>query len=479
MRIPWPIAAGVVLLVAGGCIARRPVAPEELDRYWRLEAARWDEAQSAPLQVGGRAFPTRWHIRQDPSLVRSTVSIVRAADRLKAGAESLSFAISPQHAAMAADRLAEARKAIENFRAVARSDTRATHRQWASATAAALADAERIVRLSSAPAPDGGAEPADEAEAFGDEPLLSLAVTYLNERSGGLLLAGMEPAEFGRLREALARMVLRLAFASAGRQDPSDLHGAVARAMREAAEPDDLRGLLEERLAAEVRDAPPAAPGAGAAAVVRAALEWGPRLLRVMEMVVRQWDRMEGLEVEFRRAGEEPVVAVTLHVAPGREVRIADLFILQPAMVFRGSSRILVLADPASGDEVAVLFDAASPAAGGAPGGAVEVRFEGIGYALVRLLALPLADADLRELRVAVADGAGGRRMVNVVLLMEARGGGGDPRRVMAFQDVRETRLAREAFEVRSERRRLEQVFNYVTPGGRFTFRRTKQAAGR
>ncbi|MGB2967781.1 MAG: hypothetical protein WBD14_10295, partial [Phycisphaerae bacterium] len=82
-------------------------------------------------------------------------------------------------------------------------------------------------------------------------------------------------------------------------------------------------------------------------------------------------------------------------------------------------------------------------------------------------------------LRVAVADGAGGRRMVNVVLLMEARGGGGDPRRVMAFQDVRETRLAREAFEVRSERRRLEQVFNYVTPGGRFTFRRTKQAAGR
>jgi hypothetical protein len=32
----------------------------------------------------------------------------------------------------------------------------------------------------------------------------------------------------------------------------------------------------------------------------------------------------------------------------------------------------------------------------------------------------------------------------------------------------------REPFEVRSETERLRQVFNYVTPDGRYTYRRVK-----
>ena len=470
---------GVALLAGSGCIARHPVAPEELDAYWRLEPVRWDQAERPPIEVAGRALPTRWTIRRDDSFLRSTVSLVRAADRLKAGTESLTFSVSPRHAAMAADMLAEARRSLENFREVAEADSRATRRQWASATAAALADAERIVRLSSAEETQGEEPTPGEGEAIGAEPFLAMAIGYLNERSGGLLLAGSDPAEFGRLRDVLARMVLRLALASAGRQEEPDLHGAVVRAMREAAEPADVARTLEAMLAERVREAPPESSPSGAASVMRAALAWGPRLLRVLEMVVRQWDRMEGLEVEFRRWGREPIVAVTLHVAPRREVRIADLFVMQPALVFRGSSQVIISGEPAGGDEVAVLFEPASPVGGGPADGAIEVRFEGLSYALVRLLALPLADAALREVRVAAAGHKGGRRMVNVALLMEATGNEGDPRRILAFEDVRDTHLAREAFEVRSERRRLEQIFNYVTPEGRFTFRRTKEAPGR
>jgi hypothetical protein len=193
-------------------------------------------------------------------------------------------------------------------------------------------------------------------------------------------------------------------------------------------------------------------------------------------MVVLQWDRMESLAVEFRRAGDEPLIQLTLNVAPGREVRIADAFFMQPALVFRGSSRILIAPEPGGGDELAVLFEPGKDPAGQADAGATEVRFEGLGWGLVRALALPLASAALREIRVSAARQEEGG-LVSVVLLMEATGDRKDPRRLLAFQDVREKRFVREPFEVRSETGRLRQVFNYVTPDGRYTYRRVKTPA--
>jgi hypothetical protein len=268
-------------------------------------------------------------------------------------------------------------------------------------------------------------------------------------------------------------MVLRLAFAAAGKQDPPDLHDAVASAMREADDPDSLRKALPETLLAHLREAPPAPPSQGLASVAHRVFAWAPRMLRVLEMVVLQWDRMESLAVEFRRVGEEPLIQLTLNVAPGREVRIADQFIMQPALVFRGSSRILIVPEPGGGDEVAVLFEPGKDAAGQAAAGATEVRFEGLGWGLVRVLALPLASAALREIRVS-AGTQEDQSLFSVLLLMEATGDRKDPRRLIAFQDVREKRLVREPFEVRSETERLRQVFNYVTPDGRYTYRRVK-----
>jgi len=377
---------------------------------------------------------------------------------------------------MAAKMLADARRTIVDFREAMESDSHPSMERWASATASGIADAERLVRLATAEDPDRPAEEGEEPAGLSAEPLLNLAMAYLNERAGGLLLAGMDPQDMGRLREALAQMVLRLAFAAAGKENPPELLATVASAMREAADPDGLRKALAETLLARLREAPPATPSQGLASVAHRVFAWAPRMLRVLEIVVRQWDRMESLAVEFRRAGDEPFVQLSLNVSPGREVRIADQFLMQPALVFHGSSRILIAPKPGGGDEVAILFKPGRDAAGEAAGGATEVRFEGLGWALVRALALPLASAALREIRV----GAGTQEqqnLVSVVFLMEATDGKNDPRRLIAFQDVREKRLVREPFEVRSETGRLEQIFNYVTPRGRYTYRRVKTPA--
>ena len=476
MRTAWPTAAIVMLLGAAGCMTRHPLAESELDQYWSLHPVRWQEAEPATIEVGGRTIPTHWLIRQDPSFLRSTISLVRAADRLKAGTTEVAFSLSPEHAAMAAKMLADARRTIVDFREAMESDSHPSMEQWASATASTIADAERIVRLSTAEDPDRPAKEGEEPAGLSAEPLLNLAMAYLNERAGGLLLAGMDPQDVGRLREALAQMVLRLAFAAAGKQDPPDLHDAVASAMREAPDPDSLRKALPETLLARLREAPPAPPGAGLPVLAHRVFAWAPRMLRVLEMVVLQWDRMESLAVEFRRAGEEPLIQLTLNVAPGREVRIAGQFIMQPALVFRGSSRILIVPEPGGGDEVAVLFEPGKDAAGQAADGATEVRFEGLGWAMVRALALPLASATLREIRVS-AGTQEDQSLLSVLLLMEATGDKNDPRRLIAFQDVCEKRLVREPFDVRSETERLRQVFNYVTPDGRYTYRRIKTPA--
>jgi len=476
VRTVWQAAALMMLLGAAGCMTRHPLAEGELDRYWSLHPVRWQEASPVSFQIEGRAIPTHWLIRQDPSFLRSTISLVRAADRLKAGTTEVAFSLSPEHAAMAAKRLADARRTIVDFREAMESDSHPSMEQWASATASTIADAERIVRLSTAEDPDRPAKEGEEPAGLSAEPLLNLTMAYLNERAGGLLLAGMNPQDVGRLREALAQMVLRLAFAAAGKLDPPDLRDAVASAMREADDPDSLRKALPETLLAHLREAPPAPPSQDLASVAHRVFAWAPRMLRVLEMVVLQWDRMESLVVEFRRAGEEPLVQLTLNVAPGREVRIADQFIMQPALVFRGSSRILIAPKPGGGDELAVLFEPGKDPAGQAAAGATEVRFEGLGWGLVRALALPLASAALREIRVSAARQEEGG-LVSVVLLMEATGDRKDPRRLLAFQDVRETRLVREPFEVRSETGRLRQVFNYVTPDGRYTYRRVKTPA--
>ncbi|MGB2936881.1 MAG: hypothetical protein WBD05_01580 [Phycisphaerae bacterium] len=474
MRCAWQVLLLVAAGCIAGCIARHPVSESDLQRWWYLDTVAWNDAEPMTPTLGERTLPASWTLRYQASLLRSTISILRAGDRLKTGAEAIEIGVSPEYAEGTVRIIGRARAAIEDLSAFAEPSGTTDRKNWAAAMARALAAAEHVVRVSTPEERPDGAEGDEETTGLAAGPMLELVLGYLNERADGHLLGEMDAASAARLREVLARAILHLGFDLAGKADPPELPPEIIAAMQKAPQTEALEKTLPETLLTHFQKAPPSDPATRSGARLRAALKWAPKVLEVLEALVRQWDRMESVAFEFRRAGEEPLVAVTLNVAPGREIRLENLFIMQPTIVLRGTTRIVVQAKAPETGEVVVLFEPAADAAGGIGSGSAEVRFEGLGYALVRLLALPLADAALREIRVAKASEEG-QKMLGVTLVMEATDQRGDPRRVIAFQDVRRKRITRDPFAVRIQTERLEQVFNYVTPHVRFSYMRTKE----
>jgi len=465
LRVPAAICL-VLLVSATGCMPSRKLPAGALDEYWYLHADTWPQARRESLQLAGRTLPTRWVFRQEPSLIWSTVSMVRAIDALKVGTDDFEMAVSPTHAEMLARVLAQFRGTLEGLRDIAEPDEPRSPRRWASAVAGALVSTEEVVRLAVERERPGARKGRDEALGWSAGPVIHMLAAYLDERTGGDLLAGMGGEEVGRLREVLTQVILRLGFAAAGKRDPPGLRTSVAAALREAKDPGSARRKLLTMLTEHLASAPPAGPDRRLPALLGPVFAVAPRMLEVLEGFARQWDRMDSLAVELRRHRGRPVVSLTVKVQPGKQLRLTRLHFLQPDVVFRGGTRITVQTTDLG--ETVVLFEPLRD-------GKVEIRFDGIVYGLVRLLALPLASGALREVRVSAAPGPTGR-LTNVAVLMEAGGDRTDPRRILAFQDVRCGRIVREPFRVRRMTERTEQIFNYLTPRRRYTYRRVKVA---
>jgi len=455
----------MVVCLASGCVPSYPLPEGRIDNYWYLQQDTWGKARQKKLTFGGKTFPSRWVFRRDDSLIWSTVSIVRAIDKLKAGSEEFNVTVSPTHAKMLAVILADTRKTLGELRKIADPEQTPSPEQWSAAVASALVSAEKIARVASAEEDHEGASPRGDPGGWSAGPMIRMLAAYLNERTGGGLLEGMAPDEAVRLREVMSQVVLRLSFAAAGKQDPPELLKATTKMMRQASRPEELRGALTQMLLESLAGAPPAEAGnplPGLLSTVFATATYG---LRVVEHFVQQWDKMESVELELREMDDQPIVSAVLKVRPGRQLRMATLFPFQPVLAFRGATRITVQPRAQSTRQVVILFE---PLAGGR----AELRFEGIVYGLVRLLALPLADAALREVRVSTESGPAGS-LTSVTVLMEAIGRKEDAARIMAFQDVRNTRIERGAFKIERVPVKTEQVFNYLTPRRRYTYRRT------
>jgi len=541
-------ASPAVVVVVGaaavaGCIASERIAPTDLDRWTALAYVPSALGPVVSPEVAGRRLPGRWVFRRHPSVLWSAESLVRAADRLRAGeAEEVEVLLSPKHARSAADLLArgrgvllQMRDACDLDRAGGPGSRRVDAERWADGMARALAGLEGVVR---AVVPDpASTRRGEEPLGVSAGPILEMVLGYLDQRAGGAVLGDLGPEEAGRVRSVLVQTALAVGFAAAGRRVPEGLRQGVETALGEAAEPEEAVPRLREMLAEAVRRAPPAPGGTGAlAGPVRSVLVYAPKALEALERLARQWDRMEAVTVELRRGpvglaaegegagGEaseaETVVAVTLAVRDGREVRLENLVMFQPVLAVRGRCRLVVMPDHPPTGETVVAFEPlpprpgpearaggemVGPAGGGgaldtvAGGrgvgeggggdqraarpetGAVELRFEGLVWGLAKLLVLPLADGRLREVRVFTGGNAeGGRadRILNVALVMEAKGAKGDPRRLLLFQDVRRRRIERGPFAIRTVAERTEQVFHYLTPEKRYTFKRVKSPAG-
>ena len=457
------------LLTTVGCIPSYPLADNEIDGYWTLTEVP-DEAitpvrAATPAEPGAFRMPDRWVIRQHKSLIWSTVSIVRAMDKLKAGTNEVEFSVSPAHARALVDVLARARSAMADLKDMLDTAGRADENRWAEALASALVKIESVSRLVTVeePAPDADA-PAEPLGMAG-EPMLGLIAEYLDKRSGGGLLADLTPKQRKRLRDVLAQMALRLGFEVAGKQPPEALHGEVARLLRSGRRLEELAKPLGALLARHLSRAAPAPAGRSKRKTVRTVLTWAPKALGLFESFLRQWDRMDSITVEFGRHG----AAVIIAARPGRQVRIANVTALVPTIVFRGSTRVAILPEAAGTGESVVAFDPVGD-------GAVELRFEGVLWGLVKALALPLASGPVREVRVFSDSRPGGEQLVHVAVLTEAAGDRSDPRRMIVVQDSRTKTLRREAFAVRSVTTRSETVVSYLTPTRRYTYQRIKRA---
>ena len=465
------VLMAAALLATPGCIPSYPVAEGEIDRYWTLTDVSPDaNAPEAPAAVvpGGLRMPDRWVIRQHGSLVWSTVSIVRAMDKLKSGTAEVEFSVSPAHARALVNVLAEARAAMADLKDMLDTAGRSDRNRWAEALAGALLKVEsvsRLVAVEAGPAPAAGA-----GEPFGmaAEPLLGMIAMYFNERAEGSLLADLTPGELRRLRDVLVETVLRLGFEIAGKEPPEGLRQEVSKMMR-SAPADGLRGPLGELLADHLSRAAPARAGRSKRKTVRTILTWAPKALGLLESFLSQWDRMESITVQSIRRGGRKGVAVTITTLPGRRVRIANVTVLVPTIVFRGSTRIVVLPEASDVGQTVVAFDPVGE-------GAVELRFEGLVWGLVKLLALPLASGPVREVRVLADTRREGEQLIHVAVMTEAAGGRGDRRRMIVVQDSRTKRILREAFSVRSVTEKSQTVVSYITPESRYTYQRVKGA---
>ena len=486
-----------ILLVAAcaacaGCIGSEQLDPGDLDRWSALHA---DVSALGPCtcpEVAGRRLPKRWVFREHPSLVASALSIARAAEGLQEGAEEVEILVSPAHARELADLMARGREALDEMRQVCEFDEALDARRWAQGMAGALAGIETVARTVTTQPADarGGEEPLGASAG----PVLDMLVQYLNQRAGGALLADLPPEDLHRVRAILVQTVFQVGFAAAGRRPPDGLREAVVAEMQAAEAPADLEPLLAEHLQEALERAPPASGGSGGlAGPVRAVLAYAPKGLLLLEMLARQWDRMDHVAFEFHRYDDHPTVAATLAVRSDREVRLEDMVMFQPVLALSGTSRVVLVPKLPPTGETVVAFEPVADGQAGEGGdadageadgdadevtGGVELRFEGFAWGLAKLLALPLADGRLREVRVFVGEPGEADRIVNVALVMEATGGGDDPRRVLHFQDVRRRSRERGPFRIRTVTERTEQVFNYLTPEKRYTFTRTKTGEG-
>jgi len=482
-----------ILLVAAlaaagaGCIGSEPLRPGDLDRWSALNADADALGPPVALEVGGQRLPKRWVFRENPSVVWSAISVVRAAERLRGGepVDEIEILVSPAHATELADLMARGRKALLQMRDVCAMDEEIDAERWADGMATALAGIEGVARTVAA----GPAEAARGQEPLGASaaPMLDMLVQYLNQRTGGMLLADVPPDDVHGVRTILVQTFLQVGFAAAGRRPPEGLREAVLAELDAAEAPEAAKTPLAELLAGAMEQAPPASGGSGGlSGPVRSILAYAPKALQAFEMLARQWDRMDHVAFEFHRQGEETVVAATLAVRDGQEVRLEDMVMFQPVLAFRGTSRVAVLPDLDPTGETVVAFEPVVAEAKDDEGegegeadevvGGVEMRFEGLAWGLAKLFALPLADGRLREVRVFVGEPGEADRIINVALVMEATDGEGDPRRVLHFQDVRRRRRVRGPFEIHTVTEREDLVFNYLTPEKRYTFQRVKAA---
>jgi hypothetical protein len=420
----------------------------------------WEQAQRPQIRMGERQAPTALVLERDESPPADlNGEILR---QVRASQFRIRIPVSTVQARQAADDLEQVRQVLVGLRDLEQTSP-ASQGRWARLTAQVLVGMEQLIRrwqqngLLLEPAPP-------------EAPALRAAVGLLRGRVGQELLGPLESGEPQQVRQVLGGVVLRLSFALAGKVAPAGIDKELGGLLARAAEPKSVEAPLARRLESAVRAAPPAAPNDQLRRVVRQTLAWASRSLDMGISLARQWDRFESVELEYRRlAPDRPVIALTLRVAPGQEVRLGG-GLLQPQLVLRGQTRMVV--EPAGPDRpwTSVRLDGLDK------DGAVLLRFRGPLWAMVQLLAVPVEDLQLRQIRLASAS-QGGRELSSVQLLAATASGRGDRRRMISLLQETTLQLDRRPFELTYREVRKDILFSYVRPDRLYTWSRVSRPA--
>lgn len=463
-----PILTLVAIVLLGvGCIPSEPIDEAVLDRQWTLSPDLVEQSSLYQPSVSGRKLPARWIIRRQDSLVLSTVSIVRATDKLQEGEPKLvEFGISPAHGQPIIEMMNEGRTVLAKLQRLVNISGTPDRRYWAETFADALVASERVARMSDLE--DTDRQPDGEPLGVGAGPAAQVLSMFLNERTGGRLLSELDADEVDQLRVVLTQISLRLAFDLAGKQIPEGFRKDVIDSMTDADDLATLRTRLEEKLLEAVEQAPATTSEPGTRQALKAVTQWTPKAFDAFESLINQWHKVDHLRVDIRKLDDSSVVSLTVKVVPGQEVTLSDIVMFQPVLAMRGTTRIGIVPQQSRTGETVISFDPVSD------DGAIELRYEGIVYSLARLFAFPLASGPLREIRVGTHGADQGRSMVHVSVLSEDSSDTVDPRRVLIVQDSRMKELVRRPFEVKSIDRSERQVVNYLVPGRRYTYVREK-----
>jgi len=456
------------LSVTAGCMPSSPITRRQMDRYWHLSDNPAARARPAKIQIEGKLIPARWTVHQQHNEQVAADSIAAAMDRLRLGAETIEFSFSPAHAARLSAMLAQGRRTITDLKELTET-TRSTNQEvWSHKLARILTGIERAIRISR----DGADTPAAPETSSsrttpGARPLMTMLAVYLNEHAAGDLLRDLSHQDVQRLRTVLVQITLRLGFDIAGRELPHALLQQTTALMHRTDDLTDLRTALHTMLLERLRNAGPTPQDRPFRKAWDALLTAGPVAMRAMEAFLAQWDKVHSFQLELLRHEGRPILVVRLNVLPHRQVRVSDILPYDPTMVFQGNNQVVLIPrEPVTGQSV-VLFDSDTDST-------VLFRFEGILYGLIRLLAFPLEDWHLREIRLYARTSRSGQNLIRFAVLMQTSDDLQDPRRMILFQQSEKKTIDRRVFSTSTRTESRQRTFHYIKPYRRYTYRQTK-----
>jgi len=281
------IISMAMFLLLGGCIANKPITQSEFDGYWALTRNYAELATSREISAGSKIIPAKWTIHQDPSLIRSTISLVRASDKIKEGTSEVEFSVSPEHAATLCDILAQLRNALGTLEKLDDAARQADKSNWSGILAQTLIKIEHAIRRATLEEAQIKRQGSPEPLGLPAEPMLEMLAIYLNETTLGNLLRDMDPQQISQLRSIMTQVVLRLGFDLIQKELPGDVVKSVSAFLQSAENLDLAQKSLSELLNKSTIDAATAQQQGDLGKAFRAVTRWSNKVFLALENIMR------------------------------------------------------------------------------------------------------------------------------------------------------------------------------------------------